>query len=40
MVKTLSNARIRGQIASYNQNKYKSYEKLLEIFKDKYDWLN
>jgi hypothetical protein len=40
MVKTLSNAQIRGQIASYNQNKYKSYEKLLETFKAKYDWLN
>ena len=40
MVKTLSNTQIRGQISSYNQKKYKSYEKLLETFKDKYDWLN
>jgi tetratricopeptide (TPR) repeat protein len=40
MVKTLSNNQIRGQIYSYNQKKYKSYEKLLETFKDKYDWLN
>ena len=40
MVKTLSNTQIRGQITSYNQKKYKSYDKLLETFKDKYDWLN
>ena len=39
-VKTLSNTQIRGQITSYNQKKYKSYDKLLETFKDKYDWLN
>ncbi len=40
IVKTLSNTQIRGQITQYNQNKYKPYEKLLENFINKYDWLN
>ena len=40
IVKTLSNTQIRGQITQYNQNKYKPYDKLLENFINKYDWLN
>lgn len=40
IVKTLSNTQLRGQITPYNQTKYKPYFKILENFRNKYDWLN
>ena len=40
VVKTLSNIQLRDKITPYNQTKYKPYEKILENFRNKYDWLN
>ena len=40
LIKTLSNKQVRQNIFSYDKNKYKIYDKLLNGFKDKYVWLN
>ena len=40
LIKTLSNNQVRKNIFSYDKNKYKIYDKLLNGFKDKYVWLN
>jgi hypothetical protein len=40
LIKTLSNNQVRQNIFSYDKNKYKIYDKLLDGFKDKYVWLN
>jgi len=40
VVKTLSNNQVRKKIFSYDNNKYKIYNKLLDSFKDIYIWLN
>ena len=40
VVKTLSNTQLRDKITTYDNEKYKPYEKLIEKFKDQYNWLN
>ena len=40
VVKTLSNIQLRDKITPYDQTKYKPYEKILDNFRNKYDWLN
>jgi len=39
LIKTLSNNQVRQNIFSYNKDKYKKYNKLLDIYLDKYYWL-
>ena len=40
LIKTLSNNQVRQNIFSYDKDKYKKYDNLLESSRNKYDWLD